>query len=670
MSLTRKIDLLSRHPLLNNADSGTLRSLAREASFEEVNAGTTILKPEEKIDGFYMIAYGRIRNYSGAGSTDDEVTKEFNRNESFGDISLITEAPSCGRIEAVTDSLLLKLEREYFIREIHENSDFNRLVNEHIETLFKSERERISPQPGNIISVISAESRVGKSIFGVNMASVLHEETNGDVCLVDFTDQPAAELEEEILKSPSIELDWLEDERHQGPGGFPVYSVRFPDEVSEGAVRAFLGTLREEVHFSFLVLPSGYDSIIENILNNSDRIYLLTKDEEERLYETNLLLDEVRDDLKGRSTPIEVVLNQSDERTSVHRNRVSERLGASVRYQLPTIEDDYVDRFEYESPYVNQQPESTYSKTVRHISHEAGSISFGLALGSGAARGLAHIGVIEVLEDENIKPDRVAGSSMGALVAAGYALGHSPKAMKRFAHRFEEIGGFFRVRDLSIPPNRSILRSSRIRNFLDEMFGDSTFDDTEMPLSVTVCDLDNAETRVIDEGPIVDAVLASISIPIIFEPSSRNGTDYIDGGILEPVPVETLRGQSMDRIIAVNPIPPRDVLREKQPERLRPEVEERDFHPLIKAVFPFGNNNLIDIGMRTIETIEARFVEYSTSEADVVIDPFLAELTWFDFEDYEMFIEQGRRSTRDKLEEIESLILPTGVKRNRSAADT
>ena len=118
----------------------------------------------------------------------------------------------------------------------------------------------------------------------------------------------------------------------------------------------------------------------------------------------------------------------------------------------------------------------------------------------------------------------------------------------------------------------------------------------------------------------------------------------------------------MDRVVAVNPIPYPDVLREKQPERFRRDSKQHDLHPLVKAIFPFGSNNLIDIGMRTIEAVEASFAEYSTSQADVVIDPYLTELSWVDFGEYEMFIEQGRRSTRNKLDEITSLVLPNGVR--------
>lgn len=660
MSIDRKIRLLSNHPLLSNASKETLRNLAEQTSFEEISSGETVIGRKESVEGLYVVAHGRFESTVPSDNDEYRVVEEFERGESFGDITLITEAPSCFTIKAVVDSLIMKLHRADFIDEILQNPSFNEMVHSQISNFMRSERKRIEPEQGAIISIGSAESRVGKSIFGINVASVLHEESDDEVCLVDFSGQPSGDLEPEIITEPGVDIDWFHESRTDQPYGYPIFSVHFPDSVSEGAVRAFLGTLTDAVLYVIVVLPSGYNSVIGKILANSDSIYFLSTDSEEAIYETDLLLDQLNDDLHEENPSPEVVLNQSTVETSAHRNKISDKLGIRVQHQLPRIEDDYVDSFQTEVPYVLKNPDHAYSQTTRRIAHEAGKRSLGLALGSGAARGLAHIGVLEVLELENIRPDRVAGSSMGALIAAAYALGHRSTRMMQHADKFSKKGGFFRFTDLSIPPNRSILRSTRIRNFLNDLFGDATFDDTEIPLSITVSDLDNADVNVITEGSIVDAVMASISIPMIFEPILLNDSTVIDGGVLDPVPVQPLENQGLDRIVAVNPIPPRRIFKEQHSERFRPHEEPSNFHPLIKSIFPFGSNNLIDVGMRTIEAIEARLAEESTKKANVVIDPYLTELSWFDFDEYNLFIEQGRRSAREKIDALESLIKPDG----------
>jgi NTE family protein len=472
--------------------------------------------------------------------------------------------------------------------------------------------------------------------------------------LIDFTERPAGNIEEKVVQEPTLEIDQLERESY--PGDFPVFSIDFPEEVPEGSIRAFLNTLTESYEYTVVILPEGYGNILRRVYERSDRMLFLTKDTEEAFLSTEMFMDQLQKDLNLSAIPVEVVLNQSDEAGPRQRQAAEERLGVPVKAQLPTIQDkNYVDNFESGPPYVLEQPSKPYSRNIRRIAHRVCGMSLGIALGSGAARGLAHIGVLEVLEEENIQADMVAGSSMGALVGAGYALGHSPKRMRRFAREFDEMGGFFRLTDLSLPPSQSILRLSRIRNFLEDLYGDATFEDTEIPLVITASSINSAQRRAITEGRLVDAILASIAIPMIYPPQTSNGSTWVDGGVFEPVPVESLQEEGMNRVVAVNTIPPQGVLGEQQPERLGPGPEKRQIPSLIKKFVPIGSGNIIDVGMRTIEAIEARLAEDSTKQADVVVDPYLPEMSWFDFDQYEKFIEQGRRSAREKIDKIRSL---------------
>ncbi|MFB6347802.1 MAG: patatin-like phospholipase family protein [bacterium] len=658
MTIDRKQQLLSRHPILINAETDTLASLAKMAELIDVPSGQTLLKKGDPVKAINIVDYGRIEVIEG-DSKEEGTVREVNRNESFGDISLITDAPSSSTVRALTDSVVLQLAREDFVSKIHTNPHFNNMINTEVSNFVKSERQRVNPTEGTVISIGSAESRIGKSLLGINIAAVLAERAPENVCLVDFTGRRSGQLDGKAVTDPGITLDWDRDRINDPSWSFPIFSINFPDDASEGAIRSFLGTLNDRINYLIVVLPSDYNDVIQKFIVASDITYLLTTDSEDAFYETGLLLDEIEGDLTEPEPPIEVVLNQSSSETALHRNEISDQLGVEVKHQLPRIYDhNYLDSFDTDTPYILQNPKHPYSKTARRVAHQAGGLSVGLALGSGAARGLAHIGVLDVLMTEGFEPDMVAGSSMGALIAAGYALGHTVEEMTQHARKFHESGGFFRFTDLNLPPNRSILRSTRIHNFLEDLFGDATFDDTEIPLSITVSELNHAEVKTLNEGSIVDAVLGSICIPMIFEPVQMNGFTYIDGGVLDPVPYTPLKEQGMDYVVAVNPIPPRAVFQELQPERQQPREPERDYHPLIKAIFPFGSHNLIDIGMRTIEAIESRLSEDSTSQADIVIDPYLTELSWFDFAEYERFIDQGRDSARQQVENVKSLRNP------------
>ncbi|MFB6344394.1 MAG: patatin-like phospholipase family protein, partial [bacterium] len=279
---------------------------------------------------------------------------------------------------------------------------------------------------------------------------------------------------------------------------------------------------------------------------------------------------------------------------------------------------------------------------------------------------------LKVLKEENIHVDMVAGASIGALVAGGWAIGASPEQMKEFAYEFKRMGGLWKISDLSIPPTQSILRDTRVMKFLDYMFGDATFSDTELPLKVISTNLDTLEEDIISEGLLRDAVRESISIPMLFPPIKRSDSYHVDGGVLNPVPVEPLVDQGVSRIIAVNPIPPLEVLRESR--HGMPLNRSEGFFGSIwnwirQQVLPFGTGNIIDVFMRSLQAMQARLATSSGTEADVVLNPVVSTQEWFEFEEVEAFIEQGELTARQNLDEIKTLLRESTTKKLNTEDD-
>ena len=179
----------------------------------------------------------------------------------------------------------------------------------------------------------------------------------------------------------------------------------------------------------------------------------------------------------------------------------------------------------------------------------------GLALGGGGARGLAHIGVLKVFERHGIPIDLIAGTSMGGLVGALYASGVKPEDMEKEMVRRGRVTEWVKLVDFTIS-TRGIVKGARIYDHLAMLLGkDLTFDDLRLPLSVVSTDLRSGREVVLQQGKIVDAVRATISIPLVFLPVERDGMKLVDGGVVNNVPVSVARQMGAQKVIAVDVLP-------------------------------------------------------------------------------------------------------------------
>ncbi|GAI40102.1 unnamed protein product, partial [marine sediment metagenome] len=178
----------------------------------------------------------------------------------------------------------------------------------------------------------------------------------------------------------------------------------------------------------------------------------------------------------------------------------------------------------------------------------------GLALSGGGARGLAHIGVLEVLQKEGIPIDMIAGTSAGALIGAIYARGKDANLIKNkvLGLDWKRLASLV---DLALPRS-GFIGGKKVTNLLREFIGgDIKFGDLKIPLTCVATDIITGEEVAIKEGSVLQAVRASISIPALFTVVKWKGRYLVDGGLVNPVPVSVLKEMGADFIIAVNAIP-------------------------------------------------------------------------------------------------------------------
>lgn len=173
----------------------------------------------------------------------------------------------------------------------------------------------------------------------------------------------------------------------------------------------------------------------------------------------------------------------------------------------------------------------------------------GLALGGGAARGFAHVGVIQVLEQHGIKPDVVVGTSAGSLVAALYASGKNGKELEQSAMQMDEAS----LTDWTVPfGNRGMLRGAAVARYVSAQTQGRLIEDMVMPLGIVATDLSTGAGILFQRGDTGTAVRASSSVPGVFQPVNIGGRDYVDGGLVAPVPVGYAQQMGAELVIAVD----------------------------------------------------------------------------------------------------------------------
>lgn len=283
----------------------------------------------------------------------------------------------------------------------------------------------------------------------------------------------------------------------------------------------------------------------------------------------------------------------------------------------------------------------------------------GLALSCGGAKGLAHIGVIQVLEEHGIEVDAIAGSSMGAYIAAIWGFGHDGQKMEALAREYQGRFGLRRLLDPVFPPRQGFIRGEQMKRRLQRTIGDGQFSDMVRKAMVIATELNTLERVVFSSGQVASAVHASVAIPGVCVPVQIGGRSYIDGGIADPLPVEVLKEAGMDRVIAVNTIPPPSFLKCCE-EQMREQAvlrgqKEGLFGFLNRHLNYFAPGNILDIMMRAVNGSQVRVAESSCRRADLVLRPLAIDGSWIEFNNPLKYIELGRRVARENIGAIKAV---------------
>ena len=239
-------------------------------------------------------------------------------------------------------------------------------------------------------------------------------------------------------------------------------------------------------------------------------------------------------------------------------------------------------------------------------------VKLGLALGGGAARGFAHVGVIAVLEEAGLRPQLVVGTSAGSLVAALYASGKSSAQLQQTALNMEEVA----ITDWMLPlVGRGMFRGEALARHVNDLVAGRLIENMAIPLGIVATDLGNGQAVLFQRGDTGTAVRASSAVPAVFVPVKINNRDYVDGGLVSPVPVSFARQMGADVVLAVDISAP-----------------------------PEGNaaDGSLQILLQTFAIMGKTINQYELQGADVVVRPAQLGLKSADFSARQRAMDAGR----------------------------
>ena len=250
----------------------------------------------------------------------------------------------------------------------------------------------------------------------------------------------------------------------------------------------------------------------------------------------------------------------------------------------------------------------------------------GLALGGGAARGFAHVGVIQVLEEAGIKPDLVVGTSAGSVVAAFYASGKTGAQLQKVSESMEEAT----ITDWTVPLlGRGMMRGDALARYVNAQTGQHRIEDFKMPLGIVATDLRTGDGVLFQRGDVGTAVRASSSVPSVFEPVRIGNREFVDGGLVSPVPVRYARQMGAEYVLAIDISSP--------PE----SGKTGDMFDILMQTFTIMG--------KSINTLELR-------DADLVVRPALHDVGSADFKARRRSIEAGRAAMLQALPKLKAAL--------------
>jgi len=624
-------------PLFSGLAYRELKIIARVCKAVRYKKGELIYKEGDSPNAFFCVLSGRVIVYTRDNSGRETAFEYLHRGKYFGIISLLTGEPHSVTTKAINDAEILRIDKNDFqklLKKIpHLSLDLSQTLGRRLKR--KDFHQKIIFE-SMIISVFSSYPRAGRTVYAFNLAQGLKRETAKSVILlgVDIKDkkyQPDYQWGVSIY--PTLNLSSSAFKAHQfkkhllkNKDGVELLCLTYVPEsdVSVQNLLAILSILVNDYHYVVLDLPRHSDNTVLRVLNQSDQIHLISSPSAADLKKTARLIHRLKEDFNFSQDKIKVIINEYKE-PRLTPSGEAKILGQPIYATLPRI---------------THPAALEYTRAIRRISRHVGDCTVGLALGVGGAYGLCHIGVLKVFEEQKIPVDIISGSSIGAVIGSLWAIGKSADEILEIAKTFTRPNVLFSLVDFTFP-YLGFIKGRKLYRFLNKYLGDKTFQDVKLPLKIIATDIKRKEAVVIEQGRLLDAVMASSAIPGVLCPFKKLEDFLVNGGIFYPLPTEILTASGTKKIIAVNVTPSREDILKESAEFLNRKYKK---------------NNILKLIFGSIEVMQSQIADKEAQYADVVLHPDVSNIGWTEFNKVKELAKRGETEARRNLDKIWKLV--------------
>ena len=638
-----KMDLqlfLNEVPLFSSIPLSQVDEIASCFLFSYFKKDSIIFRQGDVSDSMYIIRSGVVV-ISSKKNDDVLFQTELRRGDFFGEMALLSDLPRNAEARVTLDSTLFCLKKEDFEALLSTNKNIGLFLSRlYARRLSFDSKKKSAQHEASFYTISATEPDLGLSHFLYSLSYHVSTESNKKVLIVE----PHLELESIMRKfdlgtiscpdeslfdllPPSI-YKWKDFHWFRHPSGFSVLQVNkgFNEQLVP-VLPLLMETLKYRYDLVIFSIAHYFGNLEQQAVRLCDKNLLLINNTREALPDVTRKLKRLEETAGIGMDRVRVGVSHLCGSRGIAREQLKMELNLSETPQI------WVDQSE---KAFNDQIDTQKRfpvKGARAVAREIAGVRIGIALGAGAARGWSHIGVLKALQDEGIHLDMIAGTSMGALVGAIFSASGSIDHLKKHTSdrcttkRLTRKGIF----DYTFPL-RGLLRGGKVLDIVATAVNHADFMDLLIPTYVVSVDILKGEEVLIETGDVATAVRSSLSLPAIFSPVKHQGRWLVDGGLLNPLPVNILEQKGADKIIAVCV------------ENQGPAVRQTSRSP-----------GIMEVISRTVAIVHGRATSGFAQKSDIVISPDVQGFAWDDFHKGEVLMQRGVSACEKMLEEIKAL---------------